>query len=130
MVKYHQMKLKDVQKEFGSGPKGLSEDLAQKRLKLDGPNLLQAPKKENPIIKFLKQFANFLIILLLVTAVVCFFIPDHRSDAFVILAVVTLNAIMGFIQEFRAAFGCAYKGKVNTGLIELFPYNLVFNMVQ
>jgi len=102
MVKFHQMKMKEVLKEFGSGANGLTDELAQKRLKLDGPNLLQAPKKENPLVKFIKQFANFLIILLLVTAVVSLFIPDHQTDAFVIFAVVLLNAIMGFIQEFKA----------------------------
>jgi len=102
MVKYHQEKLKDILNDLETSPSGLNEEKASKRLKLDGPNLLQAPKKESLIKKFIMQFANFLIILLLVTAVVCLFIPDHRTDAAVIFAVVTLNAVMGFIQEFKA----------------------------
>lgn len=102
MSDYHQKKIKEVIKELGSGSNGLTEERVQKRLKVDGPNLLQAPKKEPIIIKFLKQFKEFLIIILLVAAVLCLFVPDHMTDAFVIFGVVLLNATMGFYQEFKA----------------------------
>ena len=102
MKNHHQLPLKEILRNLGTSKDGLSEDKAQKRLALEGPNLLQAPKKENPILKFLKQFTNTLIIILLVTAVVCFFIPGHWTDGIVILLVVMLNGIMGYIQEFRA----------------------------
>ena len=49
MVKFHQMTLKEITKELETGSGGLNEEKALKRLKLDGPNLLQAPKKENPL---------------------------------------------------------------------------------
>jgi len=102
MAKYHQQRLEDILEELGTNDDGLDNYKARKRLKLNGPNLLQAPKKENILVKFLKQFKEFLIILLLVTAVICLFIPDHKTDALVIFTVVILNAIIGFIQEYRA----------------------------
>jgi Ca2+-transporting ATPase len=96
------LRLPELYKSYETDENGLSSAEAAKRLKEDGPNLLYREKTRHPILKFLDQFYNILIIILLFTAVICFFIPDHFTDGFVILIVVFANAIIGYIQEYRA----------------------------
>jgi Ca2+-transporting ATPase len=88
--------------EFSTSEEGLSSEEALVRLKEDGPNLLYREKKRHPFLKFLDQFYNILIMILLFTAILCFFIPDHFTDGIVILIVVFANAIIGYWQEFKA----------------------------
>ncbi len=102
MKSYHRLPLRTILQELDTNENGLSLTKVNERLELYGPNLLEAPKKVNPIIKFLKQFANLLIVILIITGIICFFIPDHFTDGIVIFLVVVLNAIIGYIQEYRA----------------------------
>ncbi|RKQ73895.1 HAD-IC family P-type ATPase [Oceanibaculum indicum] len=80
---------------------GLSAAEAQSRLATYGPNRLPKAARRGPLIRFLAQFHNLLIYVLLAAAVVTVWL-DHVSDALVILAVVLLNALIGFVQEGRA----------------------------
>jgi len=80
---------------------GLSQNEANERLEKFGKNELREEKKDHPIKLFLMQFMEILIILLLVAAVAAYLIGD-TLDAIVILFVVLLNALIGFIQEYRA----------------------------
>lgn len=80
---------------------GLNSSEVSKRLEKYGYNELQEEKKKHPIVSFLMQFADILIILLLIAAVAAYLIGDV-IDSCVILVVVLLNAIIGFIQEYRA----------------------------
>jgi len=80
--------------------KGLSEDEAKFRLKKYGYNEIKI-KKKNPVIRFLLQFHNPLIYVLLVSFAVTV-ILGMWSDAIVILLVVFLNAVVGFIFEEKA----------------------------
>ncbi len=82
-------------------PQGLSSREAAARLRSYGPNALPAPPARHPILRFLAQFNNTLIYFLL-TAAVAAWILGHHIDAGVIVAVVTINAIVGFIQEDKA----------------------------
>ncbi|MGF1639757.1 MAG: cation-transporting P-type ATPase [Rhodospirillales bacterium] len=86
---------------LGVDPAGLGEDEAARRLALHGANRLPAPKRRGPIVRFLAQFNNVLIYVLLIAAVVTA-ILDHWIDTGVILAVVVVNAVIGFIQEGKA----------------------------
>ncbi|MFO8947976.1 cation-translocating P-type ATPase [Legionella pneumophila serogroup 1] len=80
---------------------GLSEKVAEQRLKEVGPNLLSQQKKTSPFVIFLQQFAS-VVIWVLLGAVVVSFLLDEKADAIAILAIVILNAIIGFFLEYRA----------------------------
>ncbi|MCX7955922.1 MAG: cation-translocating P-type ATPase [Patescibacteria group bacterium] len=81
--------------------KGLSSIEAEKLLKIHGLNEIKEEKKFTFIKAFLSQFNNFLIILLLVSAIISFFVGE-ALDGFFILAIVILNAFFGVYQEYQA----------------------------
>ena len=97
--------VKDVFKEVQSRPSGLSSKEAASRLEKYGANTLQEGKKKSLLEKFVDQFKDFMILVLLVAAVVSMFAhqgdPDP-TDAIIILAVVLLNAVLGVFQESKA----------------------------
>ena len=80
---------------------GLTAAEARSRLLQYGPNQLKGRKKPSPVLVFLRQFLSPLIYVLLV-AVVISIIVEHYMDAWVILGVLVLNAIIGYSQETRA----------------------------
>ncbi|SEM71241.1 cation-transporting P-type ATPase [Nitrosomonas marina] len=80
---------------------GLSQDEAEKRLNSYGPNHLPEAARPNILTRFLFQFHNILIYVLLGSAVITA-VLDHWLDTIVILAVVIANAVIGFIQEGKA----------------------------
>jgi magnesium-transporting ATPase (P-type) len=86
---------------LGTSRHGLEAVDAAARLATYGPNALPPPPRRHPILRFLAQFNNTLIYFLLMAAIAAW-ILDHRIDAAVIVAVVTINAIVGFIQEGKA----------------------------
>jgi magnesium-transporting ATPase (P-type) len=86
---------------FQSAAQGLSVDEAARRLERDGPNRLPARKPRSLLARVFAQFNNLLIYVLLASALVTILLR-HALDAVVILAVVLINAAIGFIQEGRA----------------------------
>lgn len=97
--------VEDVFKEVQSSPSGLTSQEAASRLEKYGANTLQEGKKKSLLEKFVDQFKDFMILVLLVAAVVSMFAhqgePDP-TDAIIILAVVLLNAVLGVFQESKA----------------------------
>jgi len=99
--------------------RGLSEAEAHARLQRDGPNELTAEKPVPRWRKFLGQFCDVLVILLLIAAAISFalWLMERESalpyEAITILAVVLLNALMGFIQESRAESAVAALRKMS-----------------
>jgi Ca2+-transporting ATPase len=89
---------------LASSEAGLASAEAAKRLAEIGPNVLAAEEKINIFSIIIHQFKSPLIYVLLVAAVVTFFLHEY-IDMAVILAVVILNAIIGFIQEVKAEQG-------------------------
>ncbi len=86
---------------------GLTEEEANLRLKQNGPNKLQDKKKESIIIKFIKQFNDFMIIILIIasgiSAVMAYLEGSgDYFDSIIIIAIVVFNAIMGLVQEAKA----------------------------
>ncbi|OGT44229.1 MAG: HAD family hydrolase [Gammaproteobacteria bacterium RIFCSPHIGHO2_12_FULL_40_19] len=81
--------------------RGLSERDAQDRLQESGFNVLTKQKKSSPFKIFLQQLNN-LVIWVLLGAVIISFALNEKIDAFAILTIVILNAIIGFILEYRA----------------------------
>ena len=85
------------EKEF---TRGLSTREAEKRIKTYGLNELKHKKKKSPVLIFLSQFNDFLVWVLMGATIISGFIGD-KADAITILIIVIVNAILGFVQEFR-----------------------------
>lgn len=86
---------------------GLSKEEAENRHNKHGPNKLDEQKKESLLIRFIKQFKDFMIIILLIAAVVSAgisFVQGENDyiDSIIIVTIVVLNAIMGLVQETKA----------------------------
>jgi magnesium-transporting ATPase (P-type) len=84
-----------------TGPGGLCEKEVARRFAIHGPNRLPEAKSRGPLRRFIDQFNNLLILLLLGSAAVAGLL-GHWVDAGVIIGVVVINAIVGFIQEGKA----------------------------
>ena len=80
--------------------RGLSTREAEKRIKTYGLNELKHKKKKSPVLIFLSQFNDFLVWVLIGATIISGFIGD-KADAITILIIVIVNAILGFVQEFR-----------------------------
>jgi len=93
-------------KELETQPEGLSKAEVQARLEKYGLNELKKTKSFQAIKAFLAQFQSSLVIILIVAAVVSYFIASHEGespiDSIVIGIIIVVNAILGFLQEFKA----------------------------
>jgi magnesium-transporting ATPase (P-type) len=98
---WHALPPEQVIKALNASANGLPAVEAEKRLREHGPNLLPPAERSGPLIRFLAQFHNVLIYVLLAAAAVTAGL-DHWIDTGVILAVVVVNAIIGFVQEGKA----------------------------
>jgi len=98
---YHAKEVKEIFKELKTSEKGLTQEQAKIRLAKTGLNEISKKKKTPKIFVFLRQFNSPLIYILFVAMIISF-IFDHVIDAYVILAVVLINAIIGFVQERKA----------------------------
>ena len=100
-MNWHIKKIDDVYKDLDSSPKGLSSDEVQKRIEKYGLNELIESKKKTVFMMFLDQFKDFMIMILIAAAVVSGMIGE-LVDTIAIVVIVILNAIIGFVQEYRA----------------------------
>ena len=100
-ARYHAQPAGDALDTLDTTPAGLSTEEATRRLSEHGPNRLPEPPKRSPVLRFLAHFHNVLIYVLLGAAVVTAAL-QHWIDTGVILAVVIVNAVIGYIQEGRA----------------------------
>jgi len=98
---WHALPAEQTLDDFQTSSQGLDPQEASKRLVQYGPNRLDPPRRRGPLIRFLSQFNNVLIYVLLLAALVTGVLA-HWVDTSVILAVVVVNAIIGFVQEGRA----------------------------
>ncbi len=98
---WHAVEADDVMADFQANPDGLNREEARRRRDEYGPNELPSEQKAGPLKRFLKQFQNILIYILLVAAVLAAVLQEW-IDMTVILAVVIINAIVGFLQEGKA----------------------------
>jgi len=98
---WHKKTAEEVFKELGSGPDGLSPCEVARLFEKYGPNTLKEKSKRGALAMFLDQFRDFMIVVLIAATFVSGAIGE-MLDAAVIGAIVVLNAIMGFVQEYRA----------------------------
>ncbi|HLC09045.1 MAG TPA: HAD-IC family P-type ATPase, partial [Methyloceanibacter sp.] len=101
-LRWHAQQTGNVLAVLKTGPDGLTAQEAESRKQRFGPNRLAAAPKRSEILHFLSQFNNVLIYVLLAAAGLALAI-GHIADALVVLAVVLLNAVIGYVQEGRAA---------------------------
>ena len=93
--------IKEILEKYNTSKDGLNQSEIANRQEIYGLNELKEEKKQHPIVLFLSQFLEALIILLIIAAIAAYFVGDV-IDSYVILLVVFLNAIIGFTQEYRA----------------------------
>lgn len=101
LMRWHQKEIGDIIEELNSSPQGLSEDEVRKRLEKYGLNELKEKKKKTPFMMFLDQFKDFMILVLIAAAIISGIIGE-ATDTIAIIVIVVLNAIIGFVQEYRA----------------------------
>jgi len=100
-MRWHQKEINEVIDDLGSSIQGISKEEVQKRLHEYGPNELKEKKKKTPFMLFLDQFKDFMILVLIVAALISGWIGEP-SDTIAIILIVVLNAVIGFVQEYRA----------------------------
>ncbi|OBS09142.1 cation-translocating P-type ATPase [Acidihalobacter prosperus] len=98
---WHAEPAEAVRERLDSPSGGLDPGVADARLRLHGPNRLPAPAQRGPLRRFLAQFHNLLIYVLLGAGAITLLL-QHWVDAGVIFGVVVINALIGFLQEGRA----------------------------
>lgn len=100
-INWHQFDLPDVVEKLESSDQGLDSREAQLRLERYGPNLLIEKERKSLGMMFLDQFKDFMILVLIAAAVVAGVIGEP-ADTITIAVIVLLNAVLGFVQEYRA----------------------------
>ena len=104
---YHHKTAQEVLQELSSDQtRGLGREEAEKRREQYGENRLQEKKKKSTFQRFLDQFKDVMILILLLAAAVSFFVACTEGEEFfeplLILLIVVLNAVMGVMQENKA----------------------------
>lgn len=100
-MNWHQQKTDEVMQKLGSSTQGLSADEVRTRLLEHGPNELIESAGKTVFMMFLDQFKDFMILVLIAAAVISGVIGE-ATDTIAIIVIVVLNAVIGFVQEFRA----------------------------
>ncbi len=106
MEEYYKLEKEEVVKKLNSSINGLEEDEVKKRLSQNGLNKLKETKNKGIIYKFLCQFKDLMLIILIISAILSAFVSvktgEGFTDTIIILFVVILNAILGVVQESKA----------------------------
>lgn len=98
---YYQKSIEETLKETQTTVEGLSSQEASLRQAKYGKNELAEKKKESPILIFLKQFQDLLVIILIIAAIISG-LSGQLESTFVIVAVIIVNAILGTVQTLKA----------------------------
>lgn len=98
---YYKMSEKELRISLNGKLEPLSSQEVEQRIAKDGLNQIEQEKKKNPFLIFLKQFTDFLVIILIIASIISL-IFNEISSAIVILVVITINAILGTVQEIKA----------------------------
>ncbi|MBI5148332.1 HAD-IC family P-type ATPase [Candidatus Pacearchaeota archaeon] len=101
---WHTFNSSDVIKAFKSSEKGIIEEEVKKRLEHYGLNELKKIKKVSPVKIFFSQFASFFVYILIFAAILTIILSEW-IDFYVIIAVILINASLGFFQQYKAEKG-------------------------
>lgn len=100
-MNWHLLPLSEISLLLDTSPSGLNSLTVSKRLVEYGKNVIEDTKKKTILQMVLHQLTDFMILILIVAAVISGVIGD-LMDTIIILVIIILNAIIGFIQEYRA----------------------------
>ncbi|WP_338469875.1 calcium-translocating P-type ATPase, SERCA-type [Niallia sp. XMNu-256] len=101
-MKYHEMDKKEVMEALNTDlSSGLAGSDVKKRLKQYGKNELDEGEKQSALLLFFSQFKDFMVLVLLAATLLSGFLGEYM-DAMAIIAIVVINAFLGFFQERRA----------------------------
>jgi len=100
-MQWHQKDIEEIIRELGASRQGFSAAEAQALLEKYGPNELIETKKKTLLMMFLDQFRDFMIVVLIIAAIISGVIGE-ATDTIAIIVIVVLNAVIGFVQEYRA----------------------------
>ena len=95
------MTTEEVLSKLDSDQKGMSSEQARERLSQHGPNQIESTTKPSPLKIFIGKFKDYMVLVLIFAAVISF-IAGETTNAYVILGIVVLVAIIGFVQEYKA----------------------------
>ena len=101
IINYHTMQISDIYDNLQTKKEGLSSDEATNRIEQYGKNELQDEERKSVFQVFLSQFADLLVIILLVCAGISM-LTNNAESAIVILCVVVMNSIIGTVQHVKA----------------------------
>lgn len=105
---WHTLSTKDVEYQMQTNiVQGLNDKQVEEKRKVFGLNQLEENKKESIFIRFLKQFNDFMIIILIIASIISAIVTKLEGsndyfDSIIIIAIVVFNAIMGLVQEAKA----------------------------
>jgi len=100
-MNWHLLPISEITQLLNSTPGGIDPVLAAERLREQGKNQIEDTKKKSVFKMILSQFSDFMILILVAAAIISGVIGDV-TDTIIILAIVIINAAVGFIQEYRA----------------------------
>ena len=101
MEPIYRRSVKEIMDGYNVSRSGLTPQQVDAQRQTYGENALAEEKKKNVVVVFLEQFRDLLVIILIITAIISF-VTGNRESTIVILAVITLNAVLGTVQHFKA----------------------------
>ena len=101
MADYYTKTLRETFDALKTSENGLSQQEAEERLKIHGLNVIAEERGVNPILLFLGQFKSPIVWILLAAMLISLFLKEY-TDFSVIAAIVVLNSVLGFFQEYKA----------------------------
>lgn len=122
-MKFYNLEVNEVLEKLHSNETGISHDESDIRLQKDGKNKLQETQKKSNLRKFLNEFSDLMIIILIIAAIFSFFISffnnEPFTDSIIIIAIVLLNAVLGFLQELKADKAIEALKKMQTSKVKV-----------
>ena len=100
-MNWHLLPLSEITHLLQTTPRGLDEVTSKELLRENGKNEIEDTKKKSIVKMMLSQLSDFMILILIAAAIISGIIGD-LTDTIIILAIIIINAIVGFIQEYRA----------------------------
>jgi Ca2+-transporting ATPase len=125
---WHNIETDEALQRLGSSATGLTTADAQQRFAEHGPNAIPEKRRRSLMAMLLRQFADFMIVVLLVAALISGIIGEPQ-DTIAILVIVLLNAIIGAVQEFRAEHAVAALRQMAAPAAQVLRDGQVVNLV-
>lgn len=126
-MNFHSIPIEKLYELTESEERGLSSNEADFRLKKYGLNELEQKKKKSLFVIFFNQFKDFMILILIIASFISGLIGD-LIDAVIILLIVILNAVIGFVQEYKAENAIAALKKISILEVDVLRDDMVMRI--